>query len=493
MSVPNADKPLPNPPDPGIEDKGQKAEETPAGASPRQEVPCEDARLVPPAPLGVLPARSALRRPLPILIGTAAAFLCVVGVIVLLRGCEHRQIIRPTPQMGIESRFWIRVRLLNNVTECAFEVPSAFRIGSIDPGPEPPAGAPALEPLHKPARIALAGGQLMIGETPLTGKEVVFSPEKPYVFGLNGHKYRGRLKLIVDRGGRSFDAINLVPLEPYVAGVIGEEMPYYWEAEALRAQAIVARTYCLFIKNRFGTNRSYDVSRTQSSQVYGGIGAESSPIWDAEQHLRPSPQAPELMAEKKDCGFCIADCGRKSPIRSSRCSRRITAPPAAHTSSSQEVFGDSFGPLRAFHVHTARMWQTALFYWPMATFDRETITKHLLQRYPKLNARADLEITATAENSMGRFRLTRIGSRHHRQTDTLRAEDLRLAVDPSGLKIGRICRSSPGATAGLVSGRGWGHGVGMCQHGAEGMARLGSEVEAILQYYYPGAEIVNVY
>ncbi len=301
MSVPNADKPLPDPPDPGIEDEEQKTEEAPVDVPPPPEGPCENARPALPAPSGVFPARSVLRRPLPILIGSAAVFLCLAGIIVLLRSCEHRQTIRPTPQMGIESRFWVRVRLLNNIAECTFEVPSAFRIAPTDPGPEPQTGAAALEPLQSPARIALVGGQLMLGETPLTGKEVVFSPEKPYIFGLNGHKYRGRLKLIVNREGRSFDAINLVPLEPYVAGVIGEEMPYYWETEALRAQAIAARTYCLFIKNRFGTNRSYDVSRTQSSQVYGGIGAESSQIWDAVNSTCGQVlMAPELMADKEE-------------------------------------------------------------------------------------------------------------------------------------------------------------------------------------------------
>ena len=159
----------------------------------------------------------------------------------------------------------------------------------------------------------------MLGETPLAGKEVVFSPEKPYVFGLNGHKYRGRLKLIVDREGRSFDAINLVPLEPYVAGVIGEEMPYYWESEALRAQAIAARTYCLFIKNRFGTNRSYDVSRTQSSQVYGGIGAESSQIWDAVNSTCGQVlMAPELMANKRNDRGLRIDAATESAIQNRR-------------------------------------------------------------------------------------------------------------------------------------------------------------------------------
>jgi stage II sporulation protein D len=140
----------------------------------------------------------------------------------------------------------------------------------------------------------------------------------------------------------------------------------------------------------------------------------------------------------------------------------------------------------------------AILYWPMATFDRETAAKHLLRKYPKLNVLGQVsEITASAESCYGTFsRMTRIqltGTTGKR--DTLRAEDLRLTLDPSGLKIkSAACRIVPwGDGWAFVSGRGWGHGVGMCQHGAEGMARIGSDAEAILQYYYPGARIVNVY
>jgi stage II sporulation protein D len=81
------------------------------------------------------------------------------------------------------------------------------------------------------------------------------------------------------------------------------------------------------------------------------------------------------------------------------------------------------------------------------------------------------------------------------QMDTLRAEDLRLTLDPSGRKIkSTACRIVPwGDGWAFVSGRGWGHGVGMCQCGAQGMARQGRDAEDILQHYYPGAELVNVY
>jgi len=89
------------------------------------------------------------------------------------------------------------------------------------------------------------------------------------------------LKLILNPEGKYYDAINIVPLETYLVGVIGAEMPNYWEPEALNAQAIAARTYCFYIKKRFGVNRGWDVSKTQSNQVYLGISAESDEIWDA--------------------------------------------------------------------------------------------------------------------------------------------------------------------------------------------------------------------
>jgi stage II sporulation protein D len=134
----------------------------------------------------------------------------------------------------------------------------------------------------------------------------------------------------------------------------------------------------------------------------------------------------------------------------------------------------------------------------MADFDRATVTKQLLDRYPKLQALGEIvDLVASEESCYGPYsrlrRIRLVGATG--KTDTLRAEDLRLALDPSGRKIkSAICRIVPwGNGWAFIAGRGWGHGVGMCQCGAEGMARLGSDAQSILQYYYPGAEVVSVY
>jgi len=130
--------------------------------------------------------------------------------------------------------------------------------------------------------------------------------------------------------------------------------------------------------------------------------------------------------------------------------------------------------------------------------DRQTVTKQLTTRYAKLKALGAIKsIAATEKSDYGEFsRLARIELVGETgKTETLGAEELRLALDPTGRKIkSTICHIVPwGDGWAFLAGRGWGHGVGMCQHGAEGLARLGRSAEEILLYYYPGAKIVSLY
>ncbi len=407
---------------------------------------------------------------------------CIFLLIAFLGGCEQREIVRPTPQMGIETRFWVRVLLLSNATDCTLRAPSALRVGRPALGPEMSVAQVVLPP-NTSALVKLSNGQFAFGDTPLVGSKLVVSTDKPYVFTLDGRTYRGRLELTTGSDGRTFSAINLVPLEPYLAGVVGAEMPDYWEPEALKAQTIAARTYCLYIKNRFGTNRSWDVSSTQASQVYRGISAESAPIWNAVNATH---------------GMVLVSRDRASPD-SGLFPAYYSAICGGHTEASARVFGDTFGPLSGvacpYCKDVARL---GLFFWPMAQFDRATVTRRLTEKYPNLKALGEIaEIVVEDKSDYGDCtRVTRVrlvGSTG--KSDTLRGEDLRLTLDPTGRKLqSTICQIVPwGNGWAFLSGRGWGHGVGMCQYGAEGLARLGKNVREILRYYYPGAQIVNVY
>jgi stage II sporulation protein D len=418
-------------------------------------------------------------------IGLAGVFLLAL----LFRGCERRPALRATPQMDAAPPFWVRVLLLAEATECTLSTPSGFQVLGPDASSGIPAGPPIRESTGAATKIRLADGRLLLGTTPLAAGEAVIAPEWPHIFTLNGQSYRGRLTLAVIREGRAFQAVNLVPLEPYLAGVVGAEMPDYWEPEALRAQAIAARTYCLYIKNRFGVNRRWDVSRTQAHQVYGGISAESSPIWNAVN----STHGKVLMAQepRPELGPHATERRLFPAYYSSIC--------GGHTAASEKVFGDCFGPLQAVPCPYCRdVAKMSLFFWPMAQFDRATVTRQLVERYPSLGVLGEIEeITVSEKDDYGPYSratcIQLVGATG--KTDTLRAEDFRLALDPTGRKIkSTMCQIVPwGDGWAFLAGRGWGHGVGMCQCGAEGMARLGSDAEVILQYYYPGCEMVSVY
>jgi len=405
-------------------------------------------------------------------------FLLVLLLLIILGGCKARQLVRPTPQMDIEPTFWVRVLLLDDVTECILETGSSLSV--INPQTQTP--EVCFVQADEPIKATISAGRIAIAGRQITSKELIIAPDAPHIFKLNGGEYRGKLKLIINADGTCFDAVNQVPLEPYLAGVVGAEMPDYWEPAALQAQAITARTYCLYYKNNYGRNRTWDVHKTQANQVYLGVAAESAQIWNAVN----STYGKVLVCKHSDCSEDIFPS-----YYSSTC--------GGHTENSENVFGDSFEALIGvpcpYCQDVARL---NIFFWPMIQFDKGYVTARLLEKYPKLKSLGKIRnITVAEQSQYEKFsRITKVkleGSTG--KSDFLKAEDLRLTIDPTGQKIkSTICQIiDMGDKWAFSLGRGWGHGVGMCQCGAQGMARKGYNAEQILSYYYLGSKIVSVY
>jgi stage II sporulation protein D len=124
------------------------------------------------------------------------------------------------------------------------------------------AGAQALGPGLK---VTLSAGK----KAKALPGPLLFSPGTAPL-ALGGRGYRGSLR--VKTAGSSLEVVNLVGLEPYLWGVVPSEMPNRWPAEALAAQAVVARTYALAHLQKGG---DFDLYPDTRSQVYGGIGAEA--------------------------------------------------------------------------------------------------------------------------------------------------------------------------------------------------------------------------
>jgi stage II sporulation protein D len=106
----------------------------------------------------------------------------------------------------------------------------------------------------QPLRVTSSRGYVRLGGTAMNG--------------VTNGRYRGALVL---RGGSGVTVVNALGLDPYVQGVVPVEMPSSWHPEALKAQAVAARTYGL-ASDRGGS--AYDVFPTTASQVYNGMDAE---------------------------------------------------------------------------------------------------------------------------------------------------------------------------------------------------------------------------
>jgi stage II sporulation protein D len=382
--------------------------------------------------------------------------------------------------MDIEPQFWIRVLLLDDVETCTLEIESSFSITD-DPNLQTQLPKAHFDQIDTPISIGLINGEITIGGRPFMNDEVIIFPDEPYIFNLNGDAYRGKLKLIINPDDGSFDAINLVPPEAYLAGVVGAEMSTYWEPEALKAQAIAARTYCFYIKKRFGRNRKWDMKKTAAHQVYRGVSTEYTQIWDAVNQTTGQVLVCKQTDGTEDIfpAYYSSTCG-------------------GHTENSKNVFGDSYEPLIGMPCPYCKdVAKPKFFSWPMIQFDNAYVVTRLLQRYPNLKQLGEITNIEPAEQSnYAEFsRLTKIKlSGSNGKSDFLKAEDFRLAIDPTGRKLrSAICQIAKRDDKWeFSSGRGWGHGVGMCQCGAQKMARKGKNAKQILSYYYPGSKILTI-
>ncbi len=401
------------------------------------------------------------------------AVIVVSGLLLFTMRHKPRP-IEPTPGMETSRRLWVRVLLFDNMKEFALSTPSGFTVldgdGRIAAQFTESCGA---------VLVAVLEGGIVIGEH-VFGNHVRIEPDDPFVFGVNNEAYRGHVQLIVASDGESFDVVNSLPLESYLAGVIGEEMPSYWETEALKAQTIAARTYCLFMKARFGARREWDVTRTQANQVYGGIKSESPMVWDA----------------IRQTSGCVLVCRRGDgeeifpTYYSSTC--------GGHTEDSSHVFGDSYEPLRGVPCpYCEDVARRSFFQWPTVSFAAADVSRRIIERYPRFKSLERIVAVEPGQVSEyegfkrnGSLRLVGVNGR----SKTLRAEDMRLTIDRTGKKIkSNSYEISPRGEQFVFSGgRGFGHAVGMCQYGAEGMARKGKDFKTILKHYFPGSSIRRV-
>ncbi len=126
-------------------------------------------------------------------------------------------------------------------------------------------------PANRPVAATVTPEGARLGDLPV-GSGLWLQPAGQGLVAVDGRWYRGKLKLMATEQGLL--AVNYVDLEQYLAGVVTSEMPASWPMEALKAQAIAARSYAIVHMAR-PANRAYDLGATPRWQAYGGVEGES--------------------------------------------------------------------------------------------------------------------------------------------------------------------------------------------------------------------------
>ncbi len=274
---------------------------------------------------------------------------------------------------------------------------------------------------------------------------------------MNGREYPATLELV--KNGDGMAIVNELALEDYVVGVLRAETSERWPMATLRAQAIVARTYAAYHRMLNG-GKPYHVIASTAHQVYAGRVPAASPIWEA---------------VRETAGQVLFWEGELFPAFYHSTSGGYTEDPrtvfAARNMPALKAIRDDFSS------------GAPNFYWSL-DLRLTDLTGVLRRNGLEVGTVTAIEVTERTPS----LRASVVTVHGARGSARLRGNDFRRMVGYETIKSTLFAVAVDGDMA-HFAGRGYGHGVGMSQWGAKGMAEQGYKAEQILEYYYPGTTL----
>ncbi len=263
--------------------------------------------------------------------------------------------------------------------------------------------------------------------------------------------YRGDIE--VWRGSRGLYLINELPLEVYVEGVVKAETGADWDLEALKAQAVIVRTYALRqMRSKKQKGRKFHVTSTVLHQVYKGLN--SDPL--IAEAVRQTSGEVLTYDDEPIMAFYHSTSGGRTELPG-------------------EVFGTSYPYLKSVEaggrLSPLHAWARRI---PLEELEKLTGTEGLK------------DIKITSYTSTGRAKeVTFVGNPSEK---TIKASELRRILGWRRLPSTLFSLRVEGGYANF-EGNGWGHGVGLCQWTSLEMAKEGMGYRDILSYFYPGTAL----
>ena len=349
--------------------------------------------------------------------------------------------------------------------------------------------------------------------------------DDPRGIWLGSRRYRGRLQLLV-RGGQ-VQVVNHLGIETYLTSVVGSEMPHKWPLPALQAQAVAARTYALRQRGKAG---DFDVKATVSSQVYRGVESETPSTIEAVESTRSlvlvhagrlinavfhsssggaTEPSGEVWRNQLPYLVSVADHDQHSPVH--RWNKRFD------DDELRDLFREIGGVKRLQVLKTSSTGRvrTARVQGPHGSLvltgrelRKRLGLKSTMVQFELINGSVGSSTasstapTQTVSQSVSRAAPPLIGLWQDSASgpDTTPSKSSRLAsllpppppplpqLNPSAFNRPRL-DVREGELVLEARGQGFGHGVGMSQWGAHGLALQGADFRQILLHYYRGAEI----
>lgn len=280
------------------------------------------------------------------------------------------------------------------------------------------------------------------------------------------NKYQGELQLLADTDSNSCDLVNSIPLEAYITTLLSKEMNGTWPVEALKAQAVAARTYAFERLRKPVGSRLYDLESSEKDQVSGTF-------FDVTEKT--------LKASKETEGeILVGPTGKIAPaFFHSKCGGKTLRP--------DQVWGGVEEGYRS--VNCTFCQKTGMKDWTGKIQNKKLVNMvdQVLKRYYS-DKMTDENIKIMPDSLANSELRLYAGDRLHIIKKSYLRNLAGREVLPSNNFIVAMKNNDI-----HVEGQGYGHGVGMCQLGALELAKRGYDYRQILSYYFPRHKIKIAY
>jgi len=310
---------------------------------------------------------------------------------------------------------------------------------------------------------------ILVGDKEVAANELRFTPETAnQCVRIEGKRYRDSVTIRKTKTGK-LTVINELGLESYIAGVLTREVDPAWPMESLKAQAVVSRTFTLSNLERH-KSEGYSLCNKVHCQVYGGIDGENARTNKAIEETRG-----QVLVYN---GYLI------NAVFHSCC--------AGYTEDVRNVWENDCKTVKYLTAVKCKFCRDCPQYYWSKNVDESYLRKKLVARgYTGIAEITGIYFKDKTKSGRSKtIRIKYISKKDKTSEFNISSAKFRLFVDPwtiKSTKISSIKRIND--TTFKFTGNGWGHGVGMCQWGAKGMADKGYDYKEIVVHYYPSTKI----